>query len=1512
MVNITVASVNDDPVAGDDPFTTNEDTPFLINTADLLVNDSDVETTDLLIVSFDQPANGTVVDQGGGTWLFTPDANFNGNDSFTYTITDADGGTAVGNVLITVNTINDVPVAFDDSFSTTEDSPGLTINLADLVTNDTDDDFIHTLTASIAQGTQPANGTLTDNMDGTLTYVPDANFNGMDSFEYVVSDGNGGTDTAMVNIVVTPINDDPVAGADSITTDEDTQFVINAVDLLGNDSDAETATGDLTITIDGQPTNGTVVDQGDGTWLFTPNANFNGTDSFTYTITDVDGETATGNVLITVNSVNDVPVSGDDAITTDEDTPFVISTADLLLNDSDTETDLADLTIAITTQPGAGTVVDQGDGTWLFTPNTNFSGTDSFTYTVTDEDGGTDTGNVDITVNSVNDDPVAGADEIATDEDTPFIINTVDLLGNDSDIETDTNDLTITIDGQPTNGTVVDQGDGTWLFTPNTNFSGTDSFTYTVTDEDGGTATATVDIDVVPVNDLPVTDDDAITTDEDTPFVISTADLLLNDSDTETDSADLAIAITTQPGAGTVVDQGDGTWLFTPDADFNGSDSFTYTITDADGGTATGNVDITVESVNDLPVAVDDSFTTQEDIGITGSFADLLDNDSDADGDTLTATLFTPPTNGTVTDNLDGTFTYVPNVDFNGTDSFTYLVDDGNSGTTTATVEIEVASDNDLPVAVDDAILVNEDTPFLVDTTTLLSNDFDLDGTIQSIDIASQPEFGTVVDQGDGTWVFTPNNDFAGSDSFTYTITDNLGGEATGTVLITVEDINDQPVAGDDGFSVLEDSSLEIQSATVLSNDTDPDDDTLSAAIISQPTNGTVFDNGQGIWTYTPRANFNGTDSFTYQLRDGNGGSSIGVVTIEVAPVNDNPVAVSNEFQTLEDRPITILKQVLLANDFDIDGDELSISLLGQPQNGTLIDNGESIEYVPDANFNGTDNLVYQISDGNGGSASAALRIVVVPVNDAPVGVDDNYTVAEGLSLNVATGVLANDSDVDGDTITARVVTQPENGQLILNANGSFVYVHDGSETTSDQFEYEVVDQNGVPSLATVSIEVTPTNDAPVTADDLFLAREDTVLNVDSASSVLANDSDQDGDAIAASLTDAPSNGTVNLNDDGTFVYTPDADFVGTDSFEYRATDSNGNSSTASVTIRVDAVNDIPIAVDESFTSANGEAVNGNVLENDIDPDGDNLSVRILRQPDSGQVRLLSDGTFQYLPDAGTSGTDSFTYEVTDGQAAPAGQAPITATVTIEVDEPAFAGNAPVPTDPGNSAPAETTAPAEAPIEAAPVTAPPQLNGSNLTDSSEDTNDDDDSDFAGADPRANLRGNGGDGQSAVGLNDDGVEPGQFVSAGSNITPYNRAVQSAKFTTLEAQQLANSQSGADGATSSSAGTSRLIEALSSNAFIEGLDSVITPLTTSAIAPELMVQSVVMATSTLSVGYFLWVVRTGYFLASCLSASPAWQSYDPLPIMASVQHNEDDDLPETDQDRELEAMMGVKPQ
>ena len=236
-----------------------------------------------------------------------------------------------------------------------------------------------------------------------------------------------------------------------------------------------------------------------------------------------------------------------------------------------------------------------------------------------------------------------------------------------------------------------------------------------------------------------------------------------------------------------------------------------------------------------------------------------------------------------------------------------------------------------------------------------------------------------------------------------------------------------------------------------------------------------------------------------------------------------------------------------------MDGDPLTYAIVAQPAHGmvTLVD--DVATYMPELDYRGSDSFTFKANDGTVDSNIATVSITVTPVNDAPMAVDDEYTVAEKETLTVAApGILENDSDVDGDPLTAILVDTVSNGTLSLNADGSFTYTPDPYFNGTDSFTYKAFDGELESELAVVTITVTPVNDWPIANDDFYEVIAGTTLVKDAAEGVLANDVLLDPDEqVSIRILDGPYHGTLSMNDDGSFTYTPEAGYMGPDSFRY-------------------------------------------------------------------------------------------------------------------------------------------------------------------------------------------------------------------------------------------------------------------------------------------------------------------------------------------------------------------------
>jgi VCBS repeat-containing protein len=781
---------------------------------------------------------------------------------------------------------------------------------------------------------------------------------------------------------------------------------------------------------------------------------------------------------------NSAPDSHADAFALDEDGSLA---GNVLGNDADPDGDA--LTAMLCSSTSHGTLSWNADGSFTYTPFANYNGTDSFTYSAFDGIANSPETTVTLTINAVNDPPVARDDAGTVSEDGALVLN---VLANDDSGPDAGETLSVFTVSQPGHGHVAVYADGTLTYTPDADYNGGDSFTYTLSDGNGGTALATVSLTVNPVNDPPVARDDAATLAED-GFVM--LDVRIND-DTGPDAGEtLSVASVTQGAHGSVVVNADGSVTYKPAANYNGGDSFTYTVSDGNGGTATATVVLTVTPVNDPPVARADSATVSEDGSVTVSV--LANDDSGPDGgETLAVTGATQGAHGAVVVNADGSLTYTPNANFNGTDSFTYTIGDGNGGTATATVSVTVGAVNDPPVARNDGATVSEDGSA---TINVLANDDSGPDTGETLFVAAvtQGAHGTVTVNA-GTLTYTPNANYNGADSFSYTLSDGNGGTAVATVAVNVLAVNDAPVARNDSASVNEDGSVSV--AVLANDDSGPDaGETLSVTSVTQGAHGSVVVNANGTVTYTPAANYNGSDSFSYTIGDGNGGVATATVAVTVNAVNDNPTAQPAGYSTPQG---SALAGNLAGNAADADGDPLNFGVAAGPQHGTLVLNPNgSFTYTPAAGYVGCDSFSYKVDDGHGGTATALVSLTVTgtaPANRAPTATADVFRTIN--NTPVSGNVLANDRDPDGDRLTAALVRGPSHGTVSFKPDGSFTYTPKHGYVGSDTFTYRVSDGHGGTATATVTLLVVKPSDLVLRKLDqettISLGKKDTTGNL--------------------------------------------------------------------------------------------------------------------------------------------------------------------------------------------------------------------------------------------------------------------------------------------------------------------------------------------------------------------------------------------------------------------------------
>ena len=1386
---ITVTPVNDAPTAANNTVSTNEDTDYVFSAVDFNFSDVDGDAlTSIQVTALEAVGalklNGTDVtlnqviskaDIDAGLLIFTPQAEAAGvpYDSFSFSVSDGTTDSAASYTMsIDVVAVNDAPTAANNTVSTNEDTDYV-FSAVDFNFSDVDGDALASIqvTALETVGALKLNGTdvtlnqvisKADIDAGLLIFTPLANANGIgyDSFGFTVNDGTvDSASSYTITIDVNAVNDAPTAANNTVSTNEDTDYVFSAVDFNFSDIDGDTlASIQVTAleTVGALKLNGTdvtlnqVISKADidsGLLVFTPQASATGIpyDGFNFSVNDGTTDSATSYTMsINVVEVNDAPTAANNTVSTNEDTDYVFSAVDFNFSDIEGDT-LASIQVTALETVGAlklnGTdvtlnqVISKADidsGLLVFTPqaDANGAGYDSFEFSVND---GTLDSVVSYTMNisiiAVNDAPTAANSTVSTNEDTDYVFSAVDF--NFSDVEGDTLasiEVTAleTVGALKLNGTdvtlnqVISKADidaGLLIFTPltNANGAGYDSFDFTVNDGTTDSASSyTMSIDVVAVNDAPTAANNTVSTNEDTDYVFSAVDF--NFSDIEGDTL-ASIQVTALETAGAlklngtdvtlnqVISKADidsGLLVFTPQAEVAGIpyDSFSFSVNDGTTDSAASyTMSIDVVAVNDAPTAANSTVSTNEDTDYVFSAVDF--NFSDIEGDALASIQVTAletvgalKLNGTdVTLNqviskadIDaGLLTFIPQGEASGIpyDSFSFSVNDGTTDSAASyTMSIDVVAVNDAPTAANSTVSTNEDTDYVFSAVDFNFSDIEGD-TLASIQVTALETVGAlklngtdvtlnqVISKADidsGLLVFTPqaNANGAGYDSFEFSVNDGVLDSVTSyTMTIDVAAVNDAPTAANNTVSTNEDTDY-IFSAVDF-NFSDIEGSTLaSIQVTALETAGALKLNGTdvtlnqviskadidaGLLTFIPQAEAVGIpyDSFSFSVNDGTIDSAASyTMSIDVIALGDAPTAANNTVNTNEDTDY-----IFSAVDFnfsDVDGDTLaSIQVTTLETVGALKLNGTDVTlnqviskadidaglltFTPLANANGVgyDSFDFMVNDGVLDSvASYTMTIDVVAVNDAPTAANNTVSTNEDTDY-VFSAVDFNFSDIDGDTLASIQVTALETvGALKLNGTDvtlnqviskadidagllTFSPQGEASGIPYDSFSFSVNDGTTDSAASyTMSIDVVAVNDAPTAANNTVSTNEDTDYVF---SAVDFNFSDIDGDTLASiQVTALETVGALKLNgtdvtlnqviskadiDSGLLVFTPQANAngAGYDSFGFTVNDGTVDSASG-YTITIDVV-----AVDDVITTDNGDGTTSFDLNGDGEVD---------------------------------------------------------------------------------------------------------------------------------------------------------------------------------------------------------------------------------------------------------------------------------------------------------------------
>ncbi|WP_180937322.1 tandem-95 repeat protein, partial [Vibrio parahaemolyticus] len=1180
-VTVTVTPVNDSPVAVDDTTSIQEDTAVTI---DVLTNDTDVDGDKLSIESASVPKEQGTVEVVDGKLVFTPAENFNGHAEITYTVTDGEL-TDEAKVSVTVNPVNDAPtIKVDAVESITEDAVNTDTVVATLTVRDTDTPE-YQLAVSLENNSNGYFVLVGDEVKLTQAGVDAVNNDELNlkdlTISASVSDGVNPTANDSDSLIVNRVNDAPTvenAIADQVLSEDFDTYTIDLNEVFKDtDSSLEfSVSGNSSIQI-------SIVN---GVATITPTADWNGKETITFTAKDPSVESVSQTVNFTVTPVADIEA---DKTTVVEDTPTIIK----VLGNDTFEDDGKVVSLDTNNGPANGTVSVNPDGSVTYTPNDNYHGTDSFTYIVT-SGGVSESTTVEVNVTPVNDAPVAKDDIATTQEDTAV---TIDVLPNDTDV--DGNKLSIQSATVPEAQGKVEIVDGKLVFTPAENFNGHAEITYTVTDGEL-TDEAKVTVTVNPVNNAPTIKVEAVESITEDAVNTDTVVATLTVRDTDTPEDQLTVSLENNSN-GYFVLVGDEVKLTQAGVDAVNNDelnlkdlTISASVSDGVNPTANDSDSLIVNRVNDAPTvenAIADQVLSEDFDAYTIDLNEVF-KDSDS------SLKFSVSGNNSIQISIvNGVATITPTADWNGKETITFTAKDPSGESVNQTVDFTVAPVVDIEA---DSADVVEDTPTIIN---VLGNDtFESTDKVVSLDAENGPKNGTVIVNNDGTVTYTPDDNYVGEDTFTYIVTSGGVSEST-TVSVDVTPENDAPVAKDDIATTQEDTAVTID---VLPNDTDVDGDKLSIESASVPKEQGTVEVVNGKLVFTPAENFNGDAEITYTVTDG-ALTDQATVKVTVNAVNDTPVVESNiaDQALAEDfTPYTIDLNTAFSDVDNVDG-ELTFSVSGNSNIQVAIVNGIAT-ITPTADWNGSETLTFTATDPSGESISQTVNFTVAPVADI---VADKAMVVEDTPTIIK--VLGNDTfEGDGKVVSLDTNNGPANGTVSVNPDGSVTYTPNDNYHGTDSFTY-IVTSGRVSESTTVSVDVTPVNDAPVAKDDIATTQEDTAVTID----VLPNDSDVDGDKLSIESASVPKEqGTVEVVN-GKLVFTPAENFNGDAEITYTVTDGQLTDE-AKVTVTVNPVNDAPtIKVDavESITedAVNTDTVVATLTVRDTDTPEDQLTVSL-------------------------------------------------------------------------------------------------------------------------------------------------------------------------------------------------------------------------------------------------------------------------------------------------------------
>ncbi|MCA9216607.1 MAG: tandem-95 repeat protein, partial [Planctomycetales bacterium] len=550
--------------------------------------------------------------------------------------------------------------------------------------------------------------------------------------------------------------------------------------------------------------------------------------------------------------------------------------------------------------------------------------------------------------------------------------------------------------------------------------------------------------------------------------------------------------------------------------------------------------------------------------------------------------------------------------------------------------ELQQAQQSD-PTPRNDVLYTDEDRPITITRSQLLANDTGV--TNADIKLATSPRFGSLTQNSNGEFIYQPNPNFHGTESFTYRLFDGDYQSPTATVFVNVSSVNDNPLAASDAFSMEDTETLIITEHQLLANDRDIDSSSLQVQILTGPNNGVLDASTNGVLTYRANDGFSGSDQIIYRLFDGEGYSEAATISIDVQSTKS--IANADTIITLTGTAVSIPVSSLLGNDTVPGHIQPDVQLTTKPKHGKIVwaTDGSSFTYTPLAGFSGTDYIDYQLVSEGSDSNVARIAIHVGDI-EIPIVSDDSFEIQQGGGLNVPLAELTRNDKLFGTSLTDvefELITSAQHGTVTVTSDYRLHYSPDAGFHGTDSIQYRIVNEHGSSEIATVELVVTPRTVEPVAVDDSFNVPSGGGVNV-SVTELLSNDTGDASDGLTIELVGTASHGVATITPDGRLHYSPARDFVGTDRVSYRLMTANGVSDLATITFTVgdgDQASEIQ-QLTHSFGIKQGGGVN--VAVESVFANAQ--SVAVVDGPDHGVATITPDGRLHYSPQRDYLGTD--------------------------------------------------------------------------------------------------------------------------------------------------------------------------------------------------------------------------------------------------------------------------------